>query len=75
MAVATCPDCGRKIAVDPQLQVGDEIICSHCDAELEVVSLDPVELDWLYLEPADEDEDWDDVEDWDDEDEDEDEDY
>lgn len=64
--VATCPDCGRKVVVRPQFKVGDEIICPHCEAELEVVSLDPPELDWSWIEPAD-DEDWED-EDWEDED-------
>jgi hypothetical protein len=49
--------------------VGDEVICPHCEADLEVVNLDPPELDWAYLEPDDGD-DWDD--DWDDDDDDDD---
>jgi len=65
-AMAACPDCGRKIEMRLQSGVGDEVICPYCDAELEVVSLDPPELDWAYLEPAEDgDDDWDD--DWDDE--------
>jgi alpha-aminoadipate carrier protein LysW len=68
-SVAPCPDCGREIQLWPLLKVGEELICPHCEAELEVISLDPVELDWAYLPPAEDDEDWDD---WDDEDEDED---
>jgi len=39
--------------------VGDEMVCPHCGTELEVVRLDPPELDWSWIEPAD-DEDWDD---------------
>jgi alpha-aminoadipate carrier protein LysW len=64
-ATATCPDCGRKVVLRSQARVGDEVMCPHCEADLEVVSLDPLELDWAWLEPAD-DEDWDD--DYDDED-------
>lgn len=57
--VATCPDCGRRITLRPQLQVGDAMICPHCETELGVVSLDPPELDWSWIEPAD-DENWED---------------
>ena len=57
-----CPDCDGKIVLNPRVQLGQKLVCPHCDAELEVISVDPVELDWAY--------DWS----WDDEDEDEDED-
>lgn len=64
MAIGTatappCPDCGRKIELR-QLKVGEELVCPHCGAELEVVSLEPVELDWAYLAPATDEDDWDD---------------
>jgi hypothetical protein len=36
--------------------------CPNCEAELEVISTDPVELDWVYEEWDDEDEDED--QDW-----------
>lgn len=32
--------------------------CSNCGTQLEVLSLDPLELDWAYLEPTVDDEDW-----------------
>jgi hypothetical protein len=66
-AVARFPDCERKIQVWPLLQVGEELLCPHCEADLAVVSLDPVKLDWAFVPSADDD-DWDDK--WDDEDED-----
>jgi alpha-aminoadipate carrier protein LysW len=62
-ATATCPDCGRRIVLRSQPRVGEEVICPHCEADLEVVSLDPLELDWAWIEPAgdqDVDDDWDD---------------
>lgn len=60
MAIATCPDCGQKVDLGLQPKLGKEMICPHCGAELEVVSLDPVELDWAYAEPAEDEDDWDD---------------
>jgi lysine biosynthesis protein LysW len=58
--VAPCPDCKQKIELWPLLKVGEELLCPYCGAELEVVSTDPVELDWAYLEPATDEDDWDD---------------
>ena len=37
--------------------------CSECDAELEVISVDPLEIDWAYDYSWEEDEDEED-EDW-----------
>jgi len=47
--------------------MGSQVTCPECDAELEVVWLDPIELDWPF-----DDEDYDDDDDYyyDDEDED-----
>jgi alpha-aminoadipate carrier protein LysW len=63
MTVARCPDCGRQIELWPLLQVGEELLCRHCEADLEVVGLDPVELDWAHIPPAEDGENgdkWDD---------------
>ena len=55
-----CPDCGERIALQLPVRRGDLVNCPNCDAELEVIGTDPVELDWVYEESDDEDED----EDW-----------
>lgn len=60
MARAWCPDCDSAILINPKPMVGKRLTCPHCDAELEVIGLDPVELDWVYEEP---DDDWEDEED------------
>ena len=52
---AECPDCGEQISMRSPIVLGQRVTCPHCDAELEVVETDPVELDWAY----DEDEEWD----------------
>ena len=54
-----CPDCDEKIVFNPHPKVGQKLVCPHCDAELEVLSVKPLELDWAY--------DWDDEGKWDDE--------
>ena len=57
MSRAYCPDCDGKITFDSNPKVGTKLVCPHCDAELEVIDVNPVELDWVYEES---DEDWDD---------------
>jgi alpha-aminoadipate carrier protein LysW len=54
MASAYCPDCDESIHVrNPR--VGQKLFCPHCDAELEVISVDPLDLDWAYDSSYDED--------------------
>lgn len=48
---ATCPGCNGEVVVKSQIQVGDWITCSHCEADLKVVNLSPVMLDWAYEGP------------------------
>ena len=46
--VAPCPDCGEDIALRGTLRVGKQVTCPHCEAELKIIEIDPVELDWTY---------------------------
>jgi alpha-aminoadipate carrier protein LysW len=58
---ADCPDCGSRIAVHSPVRIGQQVRCPNCDAELEVIDTNPVELDWVYEDEEgeeDEDEDW-----------------
>jgi alpha-aminoadipate carrier protein LysW len=59
----TCPDCEADVHVDPDADKGDTLTCEECGTSLEVVGLDPVELDIVEDDEedlADEDEDEDD---------------
>lgn len=69
MAVAICPSCGDDIKLPSHLKIGQKVTCPSCDADLEVIDLNPVELDWAYDE-EDWDEEWE--EEWEEEEEDED---
>ncbi|HSJ54695.1 MAG TPA: hypothetical protein VLC52_13225 [Anaerolineae bacterium] len=76
MAIAFCPDCEEPVRVaTPKL--GQRLSCQSCGAELEIVEVSPLQLDWAYDETADdweeeeeeeEADDWDDEDDWDDDD-------
>lgn len=52
-----CLDCEVPIELSFQPVEGQIITCPDCEAELEVISVEPLELDFYY-------EDWDD-DDWD----------
>jgi len=55
-----CPECDANVHVDTDSDKGDVVSCEECGTDLEVVGLDPVELD--IVEEADLDEDEDDEE-------------
>ena len=56
---AECPDCGERITLKLPVRRGHLINCPNCEAELEVIETEPVELDWVYEESDDEeDDDW-----------------
>ena len=59
VVTARCPDCGERIRLQGRIHIGRPVICSNCDAELEVIETEPVELDWIDDDDDDEDdEDW-----------------
>lgn len=62
MSSALCPDCDQEIVVDHLPALGDVLVCPHCDADLEVIGVDPLEFDWAFAwldeELDDEEEDW-----------------
>ena len=43
-----CPLCDGLIGDEKDVKIYTQIICPDCDAVLEVCSVDPVELDYLY---------------------------
>lgn len=52
MAFAYCPDCAARIYLGRKPWLGQQASCDTCDAELEVVAVNPPVLDWVD-EPAD----------------------
>lgn len=57
-----CPLCGAKIAPSRKLKLRSRVVCPDCDEELEVTSIDPLQLAWVdseFDDFLDEDEDLD----------------
>lgn len=60
---ALCPDCGEVVELQERTRVGDRVVCAECGVELEVISLYPLDLDYVLEEDwGDEDESWEDDE-------------
>jgi alpha-aminoadipate carrier protein LysW len=55
MPRGTCPECEAEVQVDEDTDKGDVVECGDCGTSLEVVGLDPIELDIAVEE---EEEDW-----------------
>ena len=45
MPTAICPECDEEVYVDADSEQGDVVSCDECGADLEIVGLDPIELD------------------------------
>lgn len=45
MPTSICPECDEEVFVDAESEQGDIVSCDECGTDLEVVGLDPVELD------------------------------
>jgi alpha-aminoadipate carrier protein LysW len=58
MEAAECISCGSEIRFREKPKLGQLVKCPRCDAELEVVWLDPVEVDWPFVDDYDDDEDY-----------------
>lgn len=52
---ALCPDCGEKFNIRTVPELGQRITCPNCWAYLEIVSLNPIVLEWDSFDPEDED--------------------
>ena len=50
ISIADCPDCLTRIRFHTRLMLWQKVTCPECRAALEIISLDPIELDWEYDE-------------------------
>lgn len=57
MPTGTCPECDADVHVDIDVDKGETVNCEECGIGLEVVGLDPVELDIVQDEDPDDDDD------------------
>ncbi len=53
MATVVCPECDAEITLEEGTEVGEIIVCGDCGVDLEVVSLDPAEVQAAPMEQED----------------------
>jgi lysine biosynthesis protein LysW len=56
-----CPSCGERISIGERPKIGQYLLCSICDEKVEIINLDPIVLDLLFVPDETEysfDEDW-----------------
>ena len=56
MPAAKCPECGEEVFVEAELEQGDIVECDECGVSLELVGMDPIELDVRHETDDDADE-------------------
>jgi lysine biosynthesis protein LysW len=66
MPYAACPGCDQNILLRRTIKLGDVVYCDNCEADLEIVNVNPVELDWPWEEDETEDDFDTEDEEWDD---------
>jgi alpha-aminoadipate carrier protein LysW len=53
MPTVNCPECSEDVFVDAESEQGDLVSCDECGTDLEIVGLDPIELDAYEESDAD----------------------
>jgi alpha-aminoadipate/glutamate carrier protein LysW len=53
MLTANCPECETEITLEEGTIIGEIIVCPDCGLDLEIISLDPIELDLAPMEEED----------------------
>lgn len=57
MPYATCPGCDENIYLRNAPKLGDIVYCPTCETELEVIGVNPIELDWPWEDDEEDEED------------------
>jgi alpha-aminoadipate carrier protein LysW len=53
MNTVVCLECDAEITLDEGVEVSEIIVCPDCGVDLEVVSLDPAQIDLAPMEEED----------------------
>ena len=48
--ISRCPSCGEMIFIGDRPKIGQYLLCSICDEKVEIVNLDPIILDLIYVQ-------------------------
>ena len=50
MNTAYCPICEERILLGKKISILDRVCCPTCEALLEVLNTNPIEIDWIYFD-------------------------
>ena len=53
MSTVSCVECATVINLEENTEVGEIIVCPDCGVDLEVMSLDPVQVELAPMEQED----------------------
>jgi lysine biosynthesis protein LysW len=51
MVIGACPECDADVSFAEAPLLSQRIACPRCRAALVVIGLNPIELDWAFMEP------------------------
>jgi lysine biosynthesis protein LysW len=51
MVIGACPECDADVSFAQVPRLSERIACPRCRAALVVIGLNPIELDWAFMEP------------------------
>ena len=50
MKTAYCLSCDSKIAIGSKARIGQFVYCEFCGADFEIIELNPIELDYTFVD-------------------------
>lgn len=50
MNITYCPICEERIPLGKKISILDRLCCPTCEALLEVLNTNPIEVDWIYFD-------------------------
>jgi len=53
MSIVYCPECGAEITLAESVEIGEILVCPDCGVDLEVLTLNPAEVDLAPMEEED----------------------
>ena len=53
MNTVSCPECAAEITLEPTVEVGEILVCPDCGVDLEVVALNPAQVDVAPMDQED----------------------
>jgi len=52
MVTIFCLDCEHEIDLEGRLGVSRRVICPNCKEKFEIITLEPLRIDWVYEGPT-----------------------